>query len=272
LLGLDTISTGNTIGFAMELFQRGIITKDDTDGLELEWGNHRAMLEMIAKIARREGFGRLLGEGTKRAAEAIGRGAEKYAIHSKGLEFPAYDPRAAKVHGLSMATSNIGGSHMYGYARQEISGKPDPRAIDRFSDSGTGDVAAYNQIDKAVEETGILCNFADSGMTRELLARLLVAATGFQELQEKGYLRLIGERIVCLERCFNVREGFSRKDDKLPERMTTEPLTAAGPATGEFVRNLDGLLDEYYDYLGYTRDGIPSEEKLLELGLETVSP
>ncbi len=272
LLGLDTISTGNTIGFAMELFQRGIITKDDTDGLELEWGNHRAMLEMIAKIARREGFGRLLGEGTKRAAEAIGRGAEKYAIHSKGLEFPAYDPRAAKVHGLSMATSNIGGSHMYGYARQEISGKPDPRAIDRFSDSGTGDVAAYNQIDKAVEETGILCNFADSGMTRELLARLLVAATGFQELQEKGYLRLIGERIVCLERCFNVREGFSRKDDKLPERMTTEPLTAAGPATGEFVRNLDGLLDEYYDYLGYTRDGIPSEEKLIELGLETVSP
>lgn len=271
LLGLDTISTGSTIGFAMELFQRGIITKEGTDGLELTWGNHEVMLELIGKIARREGFGKILGEGTKRAAEAIGKGAEKYAIHAKGLELPAYDPRAAKVHGLSMATSNIGGSHMYGYARQEISGKADPRAIDRFSDQGTGDVAAYNQIDKAVEETAILCNFADSGMTRELLGKLLAAGTGFHELEDINHLRLLGERIVCLERCFNVREGFSRKDDRLPERMLTEPLANAGPATGQVVRNLDALLDEYYDYLGYTQDGIPSYNKLKELGLESVS-
>ena len=226
-------------------------------------------MELVQKIAKREGFGKLLGEGTKRAAEAIGKGAEKYAMHSKGLELPAYDPRAAKVHGLSMATSNIGGSHMYGYARQEISGKGGPRPIDRFADEGKGDIAAYNQVAKALEETGILCNFADSGMTYELLGKLYAAATGHEQFRDENYLRLVGERIICLERCFNVREGFSRKDDALPVRMTTEPLTNAGPATGQVVRNLDALLDEYYDSLGYSRDGVPTREKLKELGLET---
>ena len=269
LLGLDTISAGSTIGFAMELFQRGIITKEDTDGLELTWGNHQVILELVQKIAKREGFGKLLGEGTKRAAEAIGKGAEKYAMHSKGLELPAYDPRAAKVHGLSMATSNIGGSHMYGYARQEISGKGGPRPIDRFADEGKGDIAAYNQVAKALEETGILCNFADSGMTYELLGKLYAAATGHEQFRDENYLRLVGERIICLERCFNLREGFSRKDDALPRRMTTEPLTNAGPATGQVVRNLDALLDESYDSLGYSREGVPTREKLKELGLET---
>jgi len=268
VLGLDTISTGSAIGFAMELFQRGIITKEDTDGLELRWGDHQVMLELIRKIAQREGFGRLLGEGTKKAAEVIGRGAEKYAMHSKGLELPAYDPRAAKIHGLSMATSNIGGSHMYGYARQEISGNPDPRPIDRFADEGNGDVAAYNQIAKALEETGILCNFADSGMTYDLLGRLLAAATGHEEFRNADYLKMVGERIVCLERCFNVREGFSRKDDALPQRMLQEPLQNAGPATGQVVRNLDKLLDEYYQALSYDEKGIPTARKIQELGLE----
>jgi aldehyde:ferredoxin oxidoreductase len=251
----------------MELYQRGIISKDETDGMELQWGDHKVMIELIEKIAMREGFANLLGEGTKRAAEVIGRGAEYYAMHAKGLELPAYEPRAAKAHGLSMATSNIGGSHMYGYCRQEISGKGGPRPVDRFADEGKGDIAAYNQITKAYEETGILCNFADSGMTPDLLSRLFAAGAGFKEFSDENYLRLVGERIVTLERCFNVREGFSRKDDTLPQRMLTEPLPDAGPATGQVVRNLDKLLDEYYDSLGYTREGIPNREKLDELGL-----
>jgi len=267
-LGLDTISTGNTIGFAMELYQNGILTKQDCDGMELKWGNHEVMIELIKKIASREGIGKILGEGTKRAAEHIGKGAEDYAVHVKGLELPAYEPRAAKLHGLSMATSNIGASHMYGYARQEISGKADPRPVDRFADAGNGDIAAYNQIDKAAEETAILCNFADSGMTRQLLGELLSYGAGFSELLDEKVLRTLGERIVCLERCFNVREGFSRKDDTLPRRMTSVPLGNAGPATGEMVRNLDALLDEYYNALGYTHDGVPSREKIRELGLE----
>ncbi|MFZ5868312.1 MAG: aldehyde ferredoxin oxidoreductase family protein [Thermodesulfobacteriota bacterium] len=271
LLGLDTISTGSVIGFAMELFQRGIIDTSDTDGLELHWGDSRVIVELIKKIAAREGFGRILGEGTRRAAEQLGKGAEKYAIHAKGLELPAYEPRAAKIHGLSMATSNIGASHMYGYARQEISGKGGPRAVDRFADQGNGDIAAYNQIGKALEETGILCNFADSGMTHELLGKLYAAAAGFPEFADPSYLNLVGERIVTLERCFNVREGFSRKDDTLPERMLTEPLQNAGPATGQVVRNLDALLDEYYNALGYSKDGIPTKETLDQLGLDNVS-
>jgi aldehyde:ferredoxin oxidoreductase len=268
LLGIDTISTGSAIGFAMELFQRGILTKEDCDGMELNWGDHRVMIELIEKIAKREGIGGLLGEGTKRAAEAIGKGAEHYAMHCKGLELPAYEPRAAKIHGLSMATSNIGASHMYGYARQEIAGKTDPREVDRFADEGAGDVAGYNQINKAFEETGILCNFADSGMTYELLGKLLAAGTGHERFADMDYLRLVGERIICLERCYNVRDGFSRKDDTLPERMLTEPLPNAGPATGQIVRNQDALLDEYYDAMGYDRDGKPTKEKLRELGLE----
>ena len=271
LLGLDTISTGSVIGFAMELFQRGIIVTNDTDGVELYWGDSCVIVDLIKKIAAREGFGRILGEGTRRAAEQLGRGAEKYAIHAKGLELPAYEPRAAKTHGLSMATSNIGASHMYGYARQEISGKGGPRPVDRFADQGNGDIAAYNQIGKALEETGILCNFADSGMTHELLGKLYAAAAGFQEFADPSHLNLVGERIVTLERCFNVREGFSRKDDTLPERMTTEQLQNAGPATGQVVRNLDALLDEYYNALGYSKDGIPTKETLDRLGLDNVS-
>jgi aldehyde:ferredoxin oxidoreductase len=267
LLGLDTISTGSSIGFAMELYQRGIISGSHTDGMDLKWGDTRSVMSLIRKIAYREGFGSILGEGTRRAADIIGNGAYKYAIHCKGLELPAYEPRAAKIHGLSMATSNIGGSHMYGYARQEISGKDDPRPVDRFADHGYGDVAAYNQICKALEETGILCNFADSGMNYELLGGLLASATGFSEFDDLDYLKLVGERIVTLERCFNVREGFSRKDDTLPERMLTEPLANAGPATGEIVRNQDALLDEYYDALGYNSLGIPSEQRLRKLDL-----
>lgn len=270
LLGLDTISTGNSIGFAMELFQRGIITTEDTEGLELRWGDHTVMIRLIEQIAHREGIGKILGEGVKRAAEAIGKDADKFAIHCKGLELPAYEPRAAKIHGLSMATSNIGGSHMYGYARQEIAGKEDPRPVDRFADSGNGDIAAYNQIAKALEETGILCNFADSGMTQELLAQMYAAGTGHEEFKDVAYLKLVGERIITLERCFNIRFGFSRKDDALPHRMVSEPLENAGPATGQVVRDLDSLLDEYYNALGYDTDGKPTPETLKKIGLDDI--
>jgi aldehyde:ferredoxin oxidoreductase len=268
LLGIDTISTGVAIGFAMELAEKGILKENDLDGLDLRWGNHRALLALIEKIGRREGLGRLLGEGVRRAAQTIGQGAEAYAMHSKGLEFPGYEPRSAKAHGLSYATSNIGGSHMYGYARQEISGAREPREIDRFADNEKGDIAAFNQINKAREETLILCNFADSGITREWLAGLLEAATGLAEFKDLSHLDRVGERIVTLERCFNVREGFSRREDTLPRRMLEEPLQNAGPATGEVYRSFDRLLDEYYQALGYDSQGRPGEAVLQDLGLE----
>jgi aldehyde:ferredoxin oxidoreductase len=156
---------------------------------------------------------------------------------------------------------------MYGYSRQEISGYQLPRPVDRFSDQEKGDIAAYNQIHKAREETLILCNFADSGITPEWLADLLKTATGMEEFGDTAYLDKVGERIVTLERCFNVREGFSRKEDTLPQRILKEPLKNAGPATGEVFRAFDALLDEYYAALGYDHLGIPTEEKIEDLNL-----
>ncbi len=265
-LGMDTVSAGNSIGFACELFQRGIITDKDTDGLDLTWGNEGGLMKLVEKIGKREGFGKLLGEGTKRAAEHIGKGAEAYAMQVKGLELPAYEPRAVKGYGLILATSNIGGNHMYGRARKDLAG-----ATDRFADEGKGEDAAQAQIGQAVEDSVIQCSFTPAtGFTPELRCGLLVAATGFNEFSDPAYLDKIGERILCLERSFNVREGFGRKDDTLPSRMLTEPLQNAGPATGQMMRKMDTLLDEYYDALGYTRQGIPSVEKLKQLGLEWV--
>ncbi|MBW6486582.1 MAG: aldehyde ferredoxin oxidoreductase family protein [Syntrophobacterales bacterium] len=266
-LGIDTISMGVVAGFVMELYEKGILSSEELDGLKPEWGDHRALFQLIEKVASREGIGNILAEGTRKAGQLIGKGAEYYAMTAKGLELPGYEPRAAKAHGLGYAVSNIGGSHMYGYARQEISGFMQPREIDRLADDGKGDIAGWNQIKKAVEETGILCNFADTNVTQQLICDLYVSATGRSDLAEPKNMDKFGERIVCLERCFNVREGFSRKDDTLPDRMFKEPLKNAGPSTGAVIRKMDNLLDEYYDFMGYDKNGIPTAEKLKELGL-----
>jgi aldehyde:ferredoxin oxidoreductase len=270
-LGLDTISMGVVVGFVMELYQRGILTSHDLDGLTPTWGNTDALFTIIKKVTRREGVGNILAEGTFRSGEIFGKNAVYYSMTSKKMELPGYEPRSAKVHGLGYATSNIGGSHMYGYARQEISGFPEPRVIDRFADEGKGDIAGWNQIKKAIEEIGILCNFADSNVTPQLISDLFVAATGRQELKDPHNLNKFGERIIALERCFNVREGLSRKDDTLPERMFKEPLQNAGPATGQMIAKMDVLLDEYYSFMGYDKNGIPTEDKLRELGLANVA-
>jgi len=265
-LGMDTVSAGNSIGFAYELYQRGIITKKDTGGLELNWGDPAPMMVLLEQIGSREGFGKLLGEGTKRAAAQIGKGAEDYAIQVKGLELPAYEPRAVKGYGLILATSNIGASHMYGRSRDELAGKKD-----KLTEVDKGKDAADAEILQATQDTVIQCSFSPvTGFNAQQRSELLVMATGFKEFADPAYVEKVGERTLCLERCFNVREGFDRKDDTLPKRMRTEPLKNAGPATGQVYKNLDGLLDEYYDVLGYTRQGIPSEAKLKELGLDSV--
>ncbi len=123
-LGIDTISAGNSVALAYELYEHGIIDRKDTDGMELVYGDHQTMVKLIRKIGLREGFGSILAEGVVRASRIIGRGAEAYAIHAKGMELPAYEPRGAKSHGFNYATSNIGGSHCYGYAAQEVFGVP----------------------------------------------------------------------------------------------------------------------------------------------------
>jgi aldehyde:ferredoxin oxidoreductase len=265
LLGLDTISTGVCLAFACELFEKGIIDLKDTDGLDLRWGNHRDIITMVEKIGRRQGLGQVLGEGVKRAADHIGKGAEAYAMHVKGSEIAGYEPRAVKGYGLIYATSNIGANHMYGRPREEVAGSKD-----RFADEGKGERMVRAQIEQAVADSVIQCNFGATGLSPEIRGKLLVASTGFGEFGDPVYLNIIGERIVTLERAFNVREGFNRKDDTLPHRMLNEPLQDAGPATGEVIRKLDTLLDEYYDAFGYTRQGVPTVERLRELGLDGV--
>jgi aldehyde:ferredoxin oxidoreductase len=272
-LGIDTISTGGCIGFAYELYERGIIDRSDTDGLELTYGDHQTMVKLVQKIAAREGFGDILAEGVVRAARAIGRGAEAYAIHTKGMELPAYEPRGAKSQGFNYATSNIGGSHCYGYAGQEIFGATDPRPINRFVEAENADIVIYNQDGTAVAEVGIVCAFSRGwGWFPAHYGKLLAAATGVENSGDMGYLRKVGERIVNLERAFNVREGFSRKDDRLPVRMLSEPLhTYDATGDGEIVREMEPFLDRYYEFRDWSEDGMPTAKKLVELGLAEIA-
>jgi len=268
-LGLDTISTSGAIGFAYELYERGIISKKDTGGLELVYGSGEPILELIRQIAYREGFGAVLAEGTREAARRIGKGAEQYAIQVKGLELPAYDPRGAKAHGLNLLTMNIGADHNSGYGVQEVFGIPIPRQVDRFAVEGKGELTKYNQDITAVTETGIACAFpiALCMITAETYANLISAATGIKDFADPAYMWLVGERIFNLERMFNVREGFGKKDDVFPTRLTNDPLPA-GPSAGQ-VFEAETLLSDYYKARGWNLEtGVPTVGKLKELGLD----
>ena len=151
------------------------------------------MVKLVRKIGLREGFGNILAEGVVRASRMIGRGAEAYAIHTKGMEFPAYEPRGAKSHGFNYATSNIGGSHCYGYAAQEIFGVPFPRPINRFDEAKNADIVIGNQDGTATGEMGIACAFSRGwGWFPDIFGRLLAAATGMDHFVDPAYIRRWG--------------------------------------------------------------------------------
>jgi len=266
--GLDSISTGNAIGFAYELFEKGILTKKETGGLVLQWGDPEPMLKLVEMIGNREGLGDVLGEGVKRAAEKIGKGADQYAMHVKGQEIPGYEPRAMKALGMNFATSNVGANHCIGYAGQEL-GNPRPRLVDAAADEDKGDIVKYNQDYTATLELAGACTFPGNNLDffgPELLAEMLVAALGEPKFGSVDYLSLVAEKTYNLERCFNIREGFSRKDDTLPKRMYTEPLKG-GMRDGEYYRTPDKIIDEYYEQRGWDSSGIPTKATLDRLGL-----
>lgn len=271
-LGLDNMSTGVTIGFAMELYEKGIITKDDTGGVELNFGNHQAMVKLISEMAFRQGLGATLADGVKAAAAKIGKGAEKYAMHVKGLELPGYDVRGAKAHGLNYATAYTGADHNRGYAFQEIFGIPVPEAVDRFITEGKGKLTKWNQdIRTATCDCPTMCAFlldmAFPATAAQNAADMLNAVTALNFTAED--VEKVGERVNNLARAFNVREGFTRDDDSLPERILTEPLKD-GNSKGHFISKaeLNQMLDEYYSERGWTAQGVPTRQKLQELGLE----
>jgi len=259
-LGLDTISTGNVIGFAMECYRKGLLK--DTDGLHLEFGDENALLAMIEKIARREGIGELFSGGVRKAAQAIGQGTEKFAIHVKGLELPGVDPRGAWGMALAYATSDRGGCHQRCWTPSaELAG-----TLKRFSTEGVAQFVKDTQDERAACFSLVLCDFAPFSV--EDFVELLNLATGF-DLTEAEYLAA-GERIWNLTRMFNVREGIRRRDDTLPTRLMEEPLPEGG-AKGQVVTReaLDNMLDEYYKVRGWNEEGIPGEDKLRELSLRS---
>ncbi len=275
-LGLDTISTGVTISFAMECFEKGILTLKDTDGLDLRFGNDEAMMRVIRKIAYRDGVGDLLADGSRAAARKIGKGSEKYAMQIKGLEMPAYDVRGAKAHGLNYATAFTGADHCRGYAYQEIFGIPVPYEVDRFAVEGKGKLTKWNQdVRAATTDCPTMCAFlldmAFAATSCQNTSTLMDAVTGLAFTPEE--VQKVGERLNNLAKAFNVREGFTRADDTFPERLMVEPLKA-GASKGQVIgrKDLDRMLDEYYSARGWdVESGVPTRAKLTELGLGYVA-
>lgn len=268
-LGLDTISIGNIIGFLMECYEKGFLSKLGDIGVELKFGNSEALLKTIVDTAYKRGIGKIVSEGVYRIAKMLG--VEEMAAHVKGLELPAYDPRGAKGMALAYATSNRGGCHLRAYVvMSEILGVP--RYIDPLSYENKAELVKRLQDVSAVIDSLIMCKFTILALFStlayepSLYARLLTTATGFYVDDEEFYK--IGERIYNLERLFNVREGFNRLHDTLPLRFLKEPLKE-GAAKGEVV-DLTKLLDAYYMIRGWNYDGIPMDKKLQQLGLEPI--
>ncbi|MDH5770290.1 MAG: aldehyde ferredoxin oxidoreductase family protein [Candidatus Bathyarchaeota archaeon] len=261
-LGLDTMSTGCTLAFAMECYERGKLTKADLDGVDLRFGNDEALIEMVRKIAYREGFGNLLAEGVRILATKLG--AEDYAIQIKGLEPSGFDLRGLKGAALAYAVSNRGGCHLRGRVEfMELLG-----LVDRFNVESKARLVKEREDLFTVLDSLIVCKFAEPVFDLSHLANTYSLVTG-EDLTEKELLQA-GERTVNLERMFISREGLSRKDDTLPERIMSEPI-AQGPSKGQKItsKELKRMLDQYYMIRGWDRQtGKPAEEKLIELNLE----
>ena len=258
--GLDTISTGMVISFAMECYENGLIDKDMTDGLDLSFGNSEAVIALVHKIARKEGIGELLAKGTRAAAAEIGKGAEAYAMQVKGLELAGYDPRVSSGMGLGYATSPRGGCHERGYPLEEVLGLP---VVDRFSNEGKGAYIKEKQDGVAVKDALGFCVLSSAGTSFQDLAELFSAATGIAMTETE--LLKAGERICNLERLFNLREGFTREDDTLPERLLKEAVKGTD---GEMhVVDLEVLLNDYYTARGWDQSGIPLKSTLERLDL-----
>ena len=261
LYGIDTISVGNIIGFVMEMYQRKMISSEDLDGIKAEWGNGDAMIALTEKIAKGDGIGELLQMGVREISRHY-PGSETFAMQVKGLEMPAYHPNAAQAIGLSYAISERGACHLRGTPLGEILGGADPLTTD-----GKAELFKTTQLDTSVINAAVLCYFVKFGITLKEIYQLVNPCTGFgyKDIRE---LEQVGERVTVLARLFNGREGFSAKDDILPKRALDEPMTS-GPAKGQVVE-LDTLRTEYYHLMGWTEDGIPTEKKLVELGLKDI--
>ncbi|MHB0885995.1 MAG: aldehyde ferredoxin oxidoreductase family protein [Bacillota bacterium] len=294
-LGLDTISAGVVIAFAMECREHGLI---DDLAVDLGWGHKETILALLDLIAHRRGLGDLLAEGVKRAADQIGHGAEQYAMHVKGMEIPRQEPRVAKAFGLGHATSNRGADHLYAIPTIDIAGLREtaerlfppeylPEMMDLTGEKFKAEMIVFTEAFAAIVDSVGICKFSTSETYALYPEDLAEGLTALGQPYTAKELLEAGERVVNLERMYNVRVGFSRADDRLPDRFTKSPATVyvypdgrrleaegkpvtmepTGVAKDGLVIGLDGMLDRYYDLRGWTRNGIPTPEKLKDLGL-----
>jgi len=267
--GLDTISTGATIAFGMEAYEKGLIDREDTGGTELRWGSPEALIEMIKLIGQNKGLGKILGKGVKKASEELGRNSIEFAMHIKGLELPAHDPRGYNAGAVGFATSSRGACHLSGLSHifERLLKAPEigiPEPMDRFQVEGKGILAAKTQNLMGMMDSLKLCKFIlFGGITLTHIVQWYRDVTG-REMTIDEFMKT-GERIFNLKRLYNVRLGISRKDDTLPFRSLT--FKRAGKGLTPHLPPLGEMLSEYYEYRGWSEDGIPTPEKLKELGL-----
>ncbi|MDL1969659.1 MAG: aldehyde ferredoxin oxidoreductase family protein [Candidatus Desulfofervidaceae bacterium] len=261
--GLDTISAGATIACAMELYERGYIKEDELDGPPLKFGSAEAIVEWTKKMGKGEGFGAKLALGSYRLAEMYG--VPQFSMSVKRQELPAYDPRGAQGHGLEYATSNRGGCHVRGYMiSPEVLGAPEK--LDRFSLEGKAVwVKLFQDITAVIDSLGV-CLFTSFALIPDDYRRLFNTVVG-EDWTTEALLKA-GERIWNLERLFNLKAGIRPEEDTLPKRLLEEPIPE-GPSKGH-VHRLSELLPLYYQVRGWSEQGIPTEEKLVELGLKDI--
>jgi len=280
LHSLDTISAGNIIAFAMECYEKKLITDRDTGGIKLNWGDPDAVIQMVEKIARREDLGDLLAEGVKKAAETIGKGSQAFALEVKGVEVPMHEPRGKKAVGIMYATAARGAvhtdaAHDPGFERPNAVpelGLIRPR--NRKDTEGKARITAKAQDAIALQNSLVVCSFTGNITFRPAAIadyiKWLGAVTGFE--YDVTELMMVGERINNLTRAFNVREGMTRRDDYLPPRFAENMLSGASAEQKMTKEDLEKMLDEYYMLRGWDKEtGLPTAAKLVSLGLGYVA-
>ncbi|KZL90709.1 aldehyde ferredoxin oxidoreductase family protein [Clostridium magnum] len=262
--GLDTISAGCTIAAAMELYQRGYIKDDEIagDGLSLNWGDAKSMVEWVKKMGLKEGFGAKMSDGSYRLCDSYG--VPEYSMTVKKQELPAYDPRGAQGHGITYAVNNRGGCHIKGYMiSPEILGYPEK--LDRFALEGKAAYArVFHDLTAVIDSLG-LCIFTTFGLGAQDYVDMYNAVVG-GDLHDVNSIMEAGDRVWTLEKIFNLKAGIDSSQDTLPKRLLEDPVVD-GPSKGN-VHKLDVLLPQYYSVRGWDAKGIPTEETLKKLGLD----
>ena len=266
LMGVDTISMGCSIDWLAETVEKGLISKDQCAGLDIRMGQHQILLPLIRKAAYREGFiGELLAIGSKRASEQIGGGSDHWAMHSKGLEFGGYEARGSYAQAIQYACSHRGGCHHdLGLPVRIDMGKPSALSVE-----GKGEAVRGTAFQRIIYDSAVMCTFPLSVLGSESALGLINAATGRNLSVEEA--TVICDRILQTERLYQNRAGFRREHDRLPGRLTKDPLPD-GPSKGSVVP-LDPLLDEFYRANDWDLEtGIVNQKKLDSLGIDIKSP